>query len=148
MPPPSIENDEFQIFRMPLLRLLPAYQSSFHPFHSSLGLFSTSCGSLKAVNNSYLPGEIPHRWLLVRWSSGLQANILREWRGMWSSYLVKFEPQLPIATHYITFCLSGTLPMLLTVTECCFSGKRHDYSWLRAPVLQKVTETFLHSSGN
>lgn len=148
MPPPSIQNDEFQIFRAPLLRLPPAYQSCFHPFHNSLGSSSTSCGSLKAVNNSYLPAEIPLCWLLVWWSSGLQANILREWRGMWSSYLVKFDPQLPVATQYITFCLSGTFPMLLTVTNCCFSGKRHDNLWFRASVLQKVTETSLHSSGN
>lgn len=73
MPPPSIENDEFQIFRMPLLRLLPAYQSSFHPFHSSLGLFSTSCGSLKAVTKFLFARRNTSPLItgaMIEWASG------------------------------------------------------------------------------
>lgn len=116
MPPPSIKNDEFQILtlgpsQIPLLLLALAYQSCSHSFHNSLGLFSTSCDSLEVVNNSYLAGEIYRYWLLVWWLSRLEANILLECKGMWSSYLEErwwFQPvclactaaSVPHTVHY------------------------------------------------
>lgn len=91
----------------------------------SLRLFSRSCDSLKAVNNSYLPGEISLYWLLVWWLSRPQANILQECKrftfnltGMWSSYLGRRWRFQPVCQVWTAASSQHTEHYLLSLFQC------------------------------
>lgn len=132
MPQPSIKNDEFQIFCLAPSQKPPPPSSFLSELLSfSLRLFSGSCDSLKAVNNSYLPGEISHYWLLVWWLSRPQANILLECKrftfnltGMWSSYLGQRWRFQPVCQGWTAPSSQHTVHYLLSLFQCYLTKQK------------------------